>query len=45
MYAAKAKKNIVFRATVLKTLSKVGSDFFKNWNLNYEDPNEKNGIF
>jgi len=30
---------------VLKTLGRVGSVFFKNWNLNYKDPNEKNGIF
>jgi len=32
-------------ATVLKTLGRVGSVFFKNWNLNYKDPNEKKGIF
>jgi len=47
---AKAKKNnLVFRAKVLKTLRRVGSvffAFFKNWILNYKDPNEKKlGIF
>jgi len=39
------KKNLVFRATVLKTLGRVGSVFFKNWNLNYKDPNKKNNNF
>jgi len=37
--------NLVFRAMVLKTLGRVGSVFlcvfFKNWNLNYKDLNEK----
>jgi len=40
------KKNHVFRATVLKALGRVGCCFFKNWNLNYKDHNEKKeGIF
>jgi len=38
--------NLVFRAMVLKTLGRVGSVFFfKNWNLNYKDPNEKKMYF
>ena len=39
------QRNLVFRATVLKTLGRVGSAFFKNWNLNYKDPNEKKKVF
>jgi len=40
------KKIFLFRATVLKTLGRVGSVFFNNWNLNYKDTNVKNpGIF
>jgi len=41
------KKNLMFRARVLKTLGRVGSVvFFKDWKLNYKDPNEKkSGIF
>jgi len=36
------KKNLMFRARVLKTLGRVGSVvFFKDWKLNYKDPNEK----
>ena len=38
-------KNMVFRATVLKTLGSVGSFFFKNWNLSYKDPNEIKTVF
>ena len=38
------KKNLVFRATVFKTLGRVGWVFFKELNLNYKNPNEKNGI-
>jgi len=43
------KINLVFRATVLKTLVRVGSVFFGFFlrieKLNYKDPNEKSGIF
>ena len=39
------KNNLVFRATVLKTLGRVSPVlfvcFFKKWNLNYKDPNKK----
>ena len=44
MTEVRPKKNLVFRATVLKTLGRVGSFFFLNWNLNYKYPNEKNGV-
>jgi len=39
------KINLVFMATVLKTLGRVGSGVFKNQNLKYKDPNEKNTVF
>jgi len=39
------KNNLVLRATVLKTLGRVGCFFIKNLNLNYKDPNEKIWFF
>ena len=45
LFLLRPTKNLVFRATVLKTLGRDSCGFFKNWNLNYKDPNGKKQRF